>query len=470
MLFTSFDFFKLVTVTFALYYIPFLKRYQVYLLIVSSLIFYASHKPSLLLLLLSTILINFYTVRQCLKTLEQNKKKLIATVGVLSNLLILFFFKYASLLGQTLASANQDLGEFLISIPLPIGISFYTFQGISLMLDTYKNEHSIWGESQSTIGSSGGLNIMLFISFFPQLVAGPIVKAREFIPQISTKVFSAINWRLTIKALITGYFLKSVIADNLKDHTFWIAYPYFLSKSSTELLFMLFGYSMQIFADFAGYSLIAIGIGKLFGYELPKNFNFPYISRSFSEFWTRWHISLSSFLREYLYIPLGGNKKGKYRTYINLFLTMTLGGFWHGAAWSYAIWGFAHGILLAIERLLGLNRNQSYYGWADFAKIPMIFIFVTWAWILFKLPDFNQVILFHQTIANNFHISSNYSIITYILIYSLPIIVYHIFYIIPFKDQMSQLLRWVEPIILAIMLFLIITNSGTSTDFIYFQF
>lgn len=173
---------------------------------------------------------------------------------------------------------------------------------------------------------------ILFISFFPHLIAGPILKANDFYPQISHKKFNQINWERSFKTLVLGYFFKMVVADNLMDFTSSIIYPEY--QSSLTLLAMLFGYSFQIFADFAGYSLIAIGLAKLFGYNLMENFNFPYISSSFKEFWKRWHISLSTFLMEYLYFPLGGNRKGKVRTYINIMTTMILGGLWHGAAWS----------------------------------------------------------------------------------------------------------------------------------------
>lgn len=163
--------------------------------------------------------------------------------------------------------------------------------------------------------------VLFFKAFFPQLVSGPIVKAHDFLPQIKPKMFKAVRWEYCFRKLILGYFLKMVIADNLKDHTFTIAYPYFENMSSLTLVVLLFGYSIQIFADFAGYSLIASGLASLLGYQFPINFNFPYVSSSFSDFWRRWHISLSSFLRDYLYIPLGGNRHGVTRTYLNLLLT-----------------------------------------------------------------------------------------------------------------------------------------------------
>ncbi|MEZ6126145.1 MAG: MBOAT family O-acyltransferase [Planctomycetaceae bacterium] len=264
-----------------------------------------------------------------------------------ANLATLAFFKYSGLLSKTFLQPihNGQLTDLLAAIPLPIGVSFFTFQGISLLIDTYRAR----SDQQLSIlvserHSGRWLDVALFISFFPQLVAGPIVKAHDFLPQIKPKSRRDLDWTYIFRTLTTGYFLKMVVADNLKLYTAWIEFPVFHTKSTLTLLTMLFGYSMQIFADFAGYSLIAIGVAAIFGYRLISNFDFPYISTSFSEFWRRWHVSLSSFLKEYLYIPLGGNRSGRLRTYRNLLLTMILGGLWHGAAWSYAIWGLAHGL------------------------------------------------------------------------------------------------------------------------------
>ena len=232
---------------------------------------------------------------------------------------------------------------------------------------------------------------------------------------------------------------------------------------------MLFGYSMQIFADFAGYSLIAIGVARLFGYRLKRNFNFPYISSSFSEFWKRWHISLSSFLKEYLYIPLGGNKKGEIRTYINLMITMILGGLWHGVAWSYAVWGGFHGILLAIERIFKNSAETKKYQSVKYVKTFFVFVCVTFAWLLFKLPDFNHVIKYLIAIKDNLFLRDHQTIIKYITFYSIPIIIYHLWYLFEEKRGCIRI-NILRPAAYGIMLFLIITNSGSSSAFIYFQF
>jgi alginate O-acetyltransferase complex protein AlgI len=244
---------------------------------------------------------------------------------------------------------------------------------------------------------------------------------------------------------------------------------------------------MQIFADFAGYSLIAIGFAASLGYKLPQNFNFPYISYSISEFWRRWHISLSTWLRDYLYIPLGGNKKGKIRTYINLMVVMTLGGLWHGAAWSYAVWGIFHGVGLALERFFGLTGKSKTIDttkplWKilliDLFRITSVFCFVTIGWLLFKLPKFDEAISFLTALVNNYQIESNFRLIVPVLVYSLPIIIYHIphfptFHKIKIASNVNtyQTLNTIyNQLIIMIMLVLIILNSGSSNEFIYFQF
>ena len=316
MLFTSLDFLVLLIITFFIFYLIKKKVAQILILSLSSFVFYAYNNPSLLILLIVTILINTVVSFFTLNTDDNNKRKIYTTLGVIINLLILCTFKYSKLFAQIFISKNDPVFNFLVTIPLPIGISFFTFQGISLMIDTYKGKLSTAVVKPKILTYL--FEITFFKAFFPQLISGPIVKAHDFIPQITVKYFKDIDWKFVFKRLTIGYFLKMVIADNLKSETYWLEFPYFQGFSSFELFILLFGYSIQIFADFAGYSHIAIGFAKLFGYDFPENFNFPYVSKSFSEFWTRWHISLSSFLREYLYFPLGGNRKGKLRTYINL--------------------------------------------------------------------------------------------------------------------------------------------------------
>lgn len=357
MLFNSWPYVCLILGLLPLYYLARTVQLQVGLLIAGSFVFYAYGQPILLALLVFSASLNAVASFLTDQAEGRSRKLLWAILGVAANLLVLGFFKYAGLFASTFADwFGQGLqpGHWAVLLPLPVGISFYTFQGISLVVDVYRYGHeknrSVFGMSRSGGFGEHYFKTVFFVCFFPQLVAGPIVKAHDFFPQIGRKHWSELRWEPALRCLILGYFLKMGVADNLQAQTFWIAYPYFLKFSSVELLALLFGFSMQIFADFAGYSLIAIGTALLFGYRLPVNFNFPYIARSFSEFWRRWHISLSSWLKEYLYFSLGGSRKGSGRTYLNLFLVMFLGGLWHGAAWSYAAWGTWHGLALACER------------------------------------------------------------------------------------------------------------------------
>lgn len=470
MLFNSFIFIALLAVTFILYYIPKLRKIQIPILIIASLIFYAYDQPGFVLLLLFSAGINILTSYYIVYG-NKKRKKTLALTGVVINLCGLAFFKYSSLFSETFLNPSDSIGNFLLHIPLPIGISFFTFEGISLLIDVWKEKYvdnkkiankSLFKHTQHTL---------FFISFFPHLIAGPILKAHDFFPQIEQKYFKDIQWTSAFKSLVTGYFLKMVIADNLKDFTGWVSYPMFENLSTLTLLMLLFGYSIQIFADFAGYSLIAIGLAKLFVYNFNINFNFPYISTSFKEFWKRWHISLSSFLMEYLYFPLGGNRKGKVRTYMNLIITMTLGGLWHGAAWSYALWGLMHGLVLAIERFFTHNspNNNPSSNIALFFRGVFVFITVSFFWLFFMLPDINHVFAFLEALLYNVSKDNYLPFVAFILIYTSPVIIYHIFYLCKGKPIWNKINK-IEYIFYAIMLFLIATNSGPTKSFIYFQF
>lgn len=474
MLFNSFEFIALVIATAFIYYLPIFSSWQVPVLITSSLIFYGSSQPALTVLLLASIFINAvtsYNIRK--RDVDYKNKVVYAACGVAANLLILGFFKYSTLISSTFLNTESDLGEFLLLVPLPIGISFYTFQGISLLVDTLKDQRN----SNSTIlpelpPLKYALNITFYISFFPQLVAGPIVKAHDFIPQIRRKFIGDIDFEYCFRALVTGYFLKMAVADNLRECTTALVFPEFQHISSYELVAMLYGYSIQIFADFAGYSLIAIGVAGLFGYRLPKNFNFPYISKSITEFWRRWHISLSSFLKEYLYIPLGGNRKGKFRTYLNLMIVMLLGGLWHGAAWNFMVWGGFHGLMLAVERYFSqyIKLPDSFF--VNAIRIMVVFILVSMAWLLFKLTGFSHVIAYIESVSVNGSIKPDYVNIISILVYSAPVVVYHVLYLLRDTQVYWLITEKLKMPVAAYgtMMFLVATNSGPQAAFVYFQF
>lgn len=467
MLFNSWSFFVLLCTTFSLFYICPIKKWQTAILISANVIFYSYHNPKLLGLLLFSALMDAgisYAVYR------GYRPRLLTTVGIASELLLLIFFKYPKLIHETFFSGFGETSPFvmLLSIPLPIGISFYCFQGISLLIDSYRGEVPYRNLSLREHIS----RTFFFISFFPHLIAGPIVKAGEFMPQIGPKFFREIRWDIVLCNLTIGYFFKVVVADNLAIQTQNISTGAMQYQSGVNLLGLLFGYSIQIFADFAGYSLIAIGLAAMFGYKFPQNFNRPYISASFSEFWTRWHMSLSRFLRNYLYIPLGGNREGALRTYMNLLLVMFLGGLWHGGAWSYAVWGLWHGAWLVIERFF---KNQTSIRLPRPLAIVFVFLTVTAGWLLFRLPEFSDVVTFVKLIGHNWHSPVELKSLVLIAIFSLPILLHHARELLWHSRSFYQILPtpiyWVGRVMwFAAMIFLILTASGDRAEFIYFQF
>ena len=549
MLFNSWEFLILLLVTLPLYYLPVAgsrrRLWQVSLLLAASAVFYAWEEPRLLILLGCSCLANAVAVERILfwknqircfgeSPNEECKQPRAATDPCAStetpkhrntetparnarlwlfwtvalNLAFLAFFKYAGFLAGLLPETptTETLKDWFNGIPLPVGISFYTFQGISMVVDVWRDDISentreqLAARGRKRIGSIRDTSF--YIAFFPQLVAGPIVKAHEFVDQIGSKAFRDIDWLTVRRSLILGYFLKVFVADNLAEHTVRLTAEGFdlAGSGPIPLASLLYGYSLQIFADFAGYSLVAIGLGALFGYKLPPNFNFPYLSKSITEFWRRWHLSLSSWLRDYLYIPLGGNRKGTGRTYFNLFLVMFLGGLWHGAAWKFALWGSLHGIFLALERLGGTvfrksgisanrkgSKNPS--GAAEPCASPspihrftetlkdctkwfLTFHLVTLLWLTFMMPDMASIGEFFKGISK-IHFGFSGPPIFSLLFYGSAVVIYHAWGWLREHHEgvATKLLRSpLEPMIHGLMVFLIITNPGAPRGFIYFQF
>lgn len=491
MLFNSWTFVVFLLVVFAGYYFGpgWLSRTaagQAGWLTLASFVFYGWHTPWLVVLLAVSTFVNAEAGRRLLDPAARPAtRRRVVMVALVFNLAALAFFKYASLFAKLLLPADlwHRWEPFLGHIPLPIGISFYTFQGISLVIDFYRAAPGeVRGASyprgtRETLWFQG--RTWFFESFFPQLISGPIVKAHEFLHQIGRKELRNVDWNGAVKHLIVGFFLKMVVADNLKEATLALSYPKFLVLPKLSLLTLLYGFSFQIFADFCGYSMIAIGLGKLFGYELPINFREPYLARSITDFWRRWHISLSTWLRSYLYIPLGGNRHGSLRTYFNLFLVMFLGGLWHGAAWSYAIWGTAHGVCLAIERMLGVRAHTSEtrepWTWLAVVRVFLTFNLVSVLWLLFKLPDFRHVLEFGRHLL---HGPGGLEPRTFFVIalFSVPVVLLHLHAALEHRLAAwrvrfgERAWGWGESAAYASMAWLILVNSGTPGEFIYFQF
>jgi len=478
MLFNSWSFALFLPLVWVLHYAGRRAGWQVAVLTLASFVFYGWGNPGLVPLLAASTFINGLCAQQLLTPgMPLARRRVALWLGLGFNLGALGFYKYAALIAGLFLSADwsEALKE---TIPLPIGISFYTFQGISLVMEAW------WAGAAGIPGLSAPktprelgwfhTKVWFFKAFFPQLIAGPIVKASEFLHQIGAKRLAEIDWTGAVKKLVLGFFLKMVVADNLKDATAALHFPEFTELPRLNLLALLYAFSFQILADFGGYSLIAQGLAKLFGYELPLNFNFPYLSRSVTEFWRRWHISLSSWLRQYLYIPLGGNRHGEARTYFNLFLVMFLGGLWHGAAWSYAIWGTAHGLLLAGERLMFRQnqvREEAGWNWVGVLRAFVVFNVVSVLWLLFKLPNVHDVLAYARCLVANPGGAQVQSLFV-IAVFSLPVVAWHLWAALAaWRRRWSPALTWrTETALYAAMLWLTLVNSGSAGDFIYFQF
>ena len=454
MTFTSWQFGAFVAIVFGVYYLPPLRSLQVQLLVVASLFFYGYGQPELLPLLAVAVLGTYLFLILALRN-----RALWLPIGISFNLALLAFFKYKFLFIGPASSGAAGLApiDFLLQLPLPIGISFFVFHNISLLVD-------LTGKRKEPPDLK---SVFLYIIFFPQLVSGPITRAEMFMPQIQPKYFGDIPFVEAAKWILTGFFFKLYVANNLNEMTSYMDFPLYETLRTQDRWLLVFLYSYQIYADFFGYSAIAIGLALLFGYRLPINFNLPYISVSFSEFWTRWHISLSSWLRTYLYVPLGGNRHGAFRTYLNLMIVMGLGGLWHGAGLGYLLWGLLHGVLLVIERpfLARLATIDS----AAFraARMGFVFVCVTMLWIFFKLPNFDHAVSY---LSGMFTSSTNPNppklFYNLALLYSLPVLIQHL---VP-RSRFEQTLGGAEPYLYGLMAALMYLEAGPETSFIYFQF
>ncbi len=365
MIFSSLDFvvFAMALVV-ALWLAP--KRYHTHVLLLFSYLFYAAWDARFLLLLWFVSEVGFV----CGVCLMQEKKHVYLWLGMGSMLLVLAYFKYANFFLEN-AEALLGISSEHLHITLPVGLSFFTFQVISYVVDVWRGEIT---------AEQSRLRFYLYVAFFPQLVAGPIVRAKDFLPQLRQHV--VVNWGyiyLGAQIFALGFVQKVMFADRLAlycDPVFQLPSLY----AASTLWLALLAYTAQIFCDFSGYSHMAIGIALMLGFKLPENFRMPYLATSIADFWHRWHISLSQWLRDYLYIPLGGSRVSTPRSYMNLMLTMLLGGLWHGASWNFVLWGGVHGLALVIHRLWQHTsvRLPAWLAWC------ITFLFVMFSWIPFR--------------------------------------------------------------------------------------
>ena len=383
MIFTSFEFIAFFAGLLILRSLLTSFNAEKWLLLIASWLFYMSWNPPFVLLLMFTSGLDFFAGRWMERSTDQRIRRLLLTSSLVANLGALAYFKYTNFLLETwhglLASAGITFHPVVLNIVLPAGISFFTFQSMSYTIDVYRRD----------IPACKSLrDFLLFVAFFPQLLAGPIVRAADLLPQLLQRRRAA--WKdvesgLALFAL--GAIKKLAISDQIAGHV-ELVFTSPATYDALSLLLAAIGFGVQIYCDFSGYSDMAIACARMMGYEFPLNFRMPYSSANITEFWRRWHISLSTWLRDYLYISLGGNRRGARRTQINLLLTMLLGGLWHGASWNFVIWGGLHGIALIVHKVwCGLrgkepgaipSRIGSAAGWA----LTMVVVFV--GWIFFR--------------------------------------------------------------------------------------
>lgn len=337
-------------------------------LLTASYFFYGYWDWRFCFLLLFVTLISYLAAKA-------HNNKIAVKIGVIVPLVVLGIFKYFNFfISSVTAIIGHDIGA--LKIILPVGISFYTFQALSYVIDVHRGKIEV---------EMDFVKLALYISFFPQLVAGPIIRAADFLPQLrQDRKVSIENIKYGIQIFVFGLAKKIVISDNLSVFVDDV-YSKPAAFHWATILLAILSYSIQIYFDFSGYSDMAIGCAKCLGYDFGKNFNMPYISKSVTEFWRRWHISLSTWLKEYLYIPLGGNRRGKPRQYLNLFVTMLLGGLWHGADWTFVFWGGLNGLALCVDKLLPAKKEGVFM---QTVNTLITFSFITFTWIFFRADSF----------------------------------------------------------------------------------
>ena len=465
------------------YFIPKKRKIRNIVLLVFSLLFYGYGEPIYLSLMILSIVVNYFIA---IIMDRKNNKKLWLVVACVFNLGLLFLFKYSNFFIENINSIFRSNFN-LLSLTLPLGISFYTFQTLSYVIDVYRND--VKAEKHFGIYAT-------FVSFFPQLVAGPIVRARDFIPQIRRPLMVTSDmFGKGVFCIIAGLFKKAVISDYISVNFVERIFDQPDLYSGLENLLAVYGYTLQIYCDFSGYSDMAIGIALLLGFEFPKNFDNPYKSSSITEFWRRWHISLSSWLKDYLYISLGGNRHGKLRQYFNLLMTMLLGGLWHGASLNFILWGGLHGLFLCVDKMWKsicpvlspisyLPRKGATPTPRPWHTYPIIFLgglltfhLVAACWVLFRAPSFDIAQQVFDQILHKFQPQIFLQWCTsYKAVGSLMLLGY-LLHFLPSSlfDRLHRLITKLPLILQALLIVIVIyiviqIKSSDVQPFIYFQF
>lgn len=481
MVFNSYTFIVFFAVVLFLHNLPFTWQVKKINLLLASYLFYAAWNPPFILLLWLSTVIDFYVGRALYTQQNQYKKHFLLVISLIGNLGMLCFFKYGTFLLENFTFLVNALGaDFHPAKPniiLPAGISFYTFTTLCYTIDMYKKE-------SAPVKSM--LDFSLFVTFFPHLVAGPIVRPPQLVPQFETERKASQKQMLQGLLLISlGLFMKVVLADSMLSQ---VANDVFDSKAMLKTLDAWMGvlaFSGQIFFDFSGYSTCAVGVASCLGFVLPENFLYPYAAIGFSDFWRRWHITLSSWLRDYLYIPIGGNRNGQFRTYINLMITMLLGGLWHGANWTFVVWGALHGLYLSVEKLMVDFRKKANVTPLEIKEVKsktlpnfllalLTFFFINVTWVFFRAPNFTsawQLLTAMFTAAPKAEVLlTTLSIIKVSLIIFLLILFHWLMRDTRILVVAEKIPWWLLGIIWSVLLLLLIWSQESSSSFIYFQF
>ena len=438
------------------------EKYRNALLLIASLFFYAWGEPVYVFIMILSILLNYVCG---LFVAKDKTRKPALLLGVLINLGLLGFFKYSGFFTE---NVNQVFGLNIQikKLPLPIGISFYTFQSLSYLVDIYRREV----KAQKNIIKMG-----LFISFFPQLIAGPILKYHDIAEQINNRKCSWDLFNEGARRFILGLGKKVILANIMAQTADAIFNMESYNGISTLTAWIgIFSYTMQIFFDFSGYSEMAIGLGKMFGFEIKENFNIPYVAQSIQDFWRRWHISLSTWFKEYLYIPLGGNRAGKIKTYRNLLIVFFMTGLWHGASWSFILWGLFHGFFIIFERIFPLKRllPVAVFRWIYCMLVVMV------GWVFFRVEHITDAFLYLKKMfiwtpgIDFWEYLTHEFICVGVLAILAAGLVQTIYAHLPFEKAKGLLVKVVSPAFCCVLLYLsiLLLANNTYNPFIYFRF
>lgn len=470
MLFNSFQFiFVFLPIVLLGYYLINQKKLQLVFLFLSSLFFYAYWSHTYVFLLLFTVVLDFYIGQAIFKSTSASKRKALLLTSIIANLSVLGFFKYYNFFTETLNGAVHLFGGKSIfphlDLVLPIGISFYTFQSMSYVIDVYRR-------SASSHGSL--LEFSSYVTLFPHQISGPLVRHNFIVPQLESSETYKFNYDSFWKGIcffVFGLSKKMLIADRIAEAIDPIVANVGIA-SNLEALYAMIGYTIQLYFDFSGYSDMAVGLGLMMNIRFPANFNSPYKSRSITEFWKRWHITLSSWLKDYLYISLGGNRRGAIFTYRNLLLTMAIGGLWHGANWTFVIWGVIHGVALAIERLckdlkFDLFRN-TYLKWF------LTMMLVSVAWVFFRANSVTEALVWLEKVfswRDGFTTDLTFMPIKFRdKFYLLASIGLFCALFLKNTWEMKFVPSLKNAIIVAVLFIICLTYMGEQSPFLYFQF